>query len=99
MGPVRVEIDTNFPPALSGIFGGIRRFITGKGYVILFAMQIAPCAVSDGTAWDLSAWAGNGPHARNFMRRLLLPVIVVRPRRMKFLIYSWWSTRLRLPAS
>jgi len=44
----------------------------------------APCAVFDGTAWNFSAWAGDGPHAQNFMCRLLLPIIVVRPQRMKF---------------
>src|SRR5699024_2554329 len=42
------------------------------------------CAVSDGMALNFSAWAGDGPHARNFTCRSLLHVIVVRPRRMEF---------------
>ncbi len=44
------------------------------GHVPLSAAQ--PC--------NPSAWAEDGPHARNFMRRMLLLVIVVRPWRMKF---------------
>src|SRR5699024_2051308 len=55
-----------------------------------------PCAVSDGTAWNFSAWAGDGLHGRNFMCRSLLPVIVVRPRHMKFFARRGSDQRMRV---
>ena len=63
---------------------------------VLYCYAKVPCAVSDGTAWNFSAWAGDGPHGRNFMCRSLLPVIVVRPRHMKFFARRGSDQKMRV---